>query len=175
MRLASSDRTRIVHLIRDIARQDRDKAAEDLRRLCTAPSEAAATERFLGLSGKWGTQYPAVIRLWSAVWAEKVPVFFIVEIREVVRSTDVIESVNTRARKAVWAGATSRPSTPRRVCLALMGPDPTGGGRPRDTTSNIVCILVQGLPRTGSLLPDRCCADRTPDQDEACAADGSVW
>lgn len=64
--------TCIVHLIRNsiryVARQDWDKVAKDLKRVCTAPSAAAATERFLDFSEKWGTRYPAVIKLWSDAW-----------------------------------------------------------------------------------------------------------
>ncbi|MER7577619.1 transposase [Streptomyces sp. NPDC126514] len=57
----------------------------DLRLVCTAPSEAAATERFLELSQRWGTRYPAVIRLWPDAWAEMVPFLsFGVEIRKVI-------------------------------------------------------------------------------------------
>ncbi|MFI5987878.1 hypothetical protein ACIBEA_44395, partial [Streptomyces sp. NPDC051555] len=31
-----------------------------------------ATERFLEFSEKWGTKYPAVIKMWSDAWAEMV-------------------------------------------------------------------------------------------------------
>ena len=100
--------TCIVHLIRNsiryCARQDWDKVTKDLKPVFTAPSEAAATERFLEFSERWGTKYPAVIKLWSDAWAEMVPFLsFDVEIRKVICSTNAIESVNARIRKVVRA------------------------------------------------------------------------
>jgi putative transposase len=56
--------TCIVHLIRNTfryaARQYWDEMARDLRPVYTAPSEAAAKERFVEFSTKWGQQYPAI-------------------------------------------------------------------------------------------------------------------
>jgi transposase-like protein len=46
--------------------------------------------------------YPATIKLWENAWAEFVPLLsFDVEIRTVICSTNAIESVNARIRKAV--------------------------------------------------------------------------
>ncbi|WP_221937564.1 transposase [Arthrobacter sp. KBS0703] len=61
--------TCIVRLIgntfRYVARQYWDEMSCDLRPVYTAPSEAAAKERFVEFSGKWGRQYPAISRLWE--------------------------------------------------------------------------------------------------------------
>ncbi|MER6535661.1 transposase [Streptomyces sp900105755] len=102
----------------------------------SAPSEAAATERFLEFSEKWGTKYPAVIKLWSDAWAEMVPFLsFDVEIRKVICSTNAIESVNARIRKAVRARGhfPSENAALKCVYMALMSLDPTGKGRRRWT------------------------------------------
>lgn len=49
-------------------------------------------------------KYPAIVRLWEHAWAEFVPfVQFDVEIRKIVCTTNAIESVNARIRKAVRA------------------------------------------------------------------------
>ncbi|WP_078917785.1 IS256 family transposase, partial [Streptomyces sp. NRRL S-813] len=132
--------TCIVHLIRNsiryCARQDWDKVAKDLKLVYTAPSEAAATERFLEFSEKWGSKYPAVIKLWSDAWAEMVPFLsFDVEIRKVICSTNAIESVNARIRKAVRARGhfPSEAAALKCVYMALMSLDPTGKGRRRWT------------------------------------------
>ncbi len=132
--------TCIVHLIRNsiryVARQDWDKVAKDLKPVYTAPSEAAATERFLEFSEKWGTKYPAVIKLWSDAWAEMVPFLsFDVEIRKVICSTNAVESVNARIRKAVRARGhfPSENAALKCVYMALMSLDPTGKGRRRWT------------------------------------------
>ncbi|MGA5135572.1 transposase, partial [Streptomyces olivoreticuli] len=132
--------TCIVHLIRNsfryVARQDWDKVAKDPARGLTAPSEAAATERFLEFSEKWGKKYPAVVKLRSDAWAEFAPFLsFDVEIRKVICSTNAIESVNARIRKAVRARGHFPNETAALKCvyMALMSLDPTGKGRRRWT------------------------------------------
>jgi putative transposase len=100
--------TCVVHLLRNsfryAARQDWDKVAKALKPVCTAPSEDAATERFGEFREAWGRKYPAITKLWENAWAEFVPFLsFDVEIQKVIRSTNAIESVNARIRKAVRA------------------------------------------------------------------------
>ncbi|WP_438453461.1 transposase, partial [Streptomyces asiaticus] len=83
-------------------------------------------------SEKWGTKYPAVIKLWSDAWAEMVPFLsFDVEIRKVICSTNAVESVNARIRKAVRARGhfPSENAALKCVYMALMSLDPTGKGR----------------------------------------------
>ncbi|GAA3017621.1 IS256 family transposase [Streptomyces fulvorobeus] len=132
--------TCIVHLIRNsiryCARQDWDKVSKDLKPVYTAPSEAAATERFLEFSEKWANKYPAVINLWSDAWTEMVPFLsFDVEIRKVICSTNAIESVNARIRKALRARGhfPNEAAALKCVYMALMSLDPTGKGRRRWT------------------------------------------
>ena len=48
-----------------------------------------------------GQRYPAVVRTWRAAWSEFTPYLaFPPEIRKVVYSTNLIESINARLRKA---------------------------------------------------------------------------
>ena len=47
--------------------------SKDLRPVYTAPTEAAAKERFGEFTTKWGGQYPAIVRLWESAWTEFVP------------------------------------------------------------------------------------------------------
>jgi putative transposase len=100
--------TCVVHLLRNSfkysARQDYEKIARALKPVYTAPTEDAATERFMEFAEAWGTKYPAIVKLWSDAWSEFVPFLaFDVEIRKVICSTNAIESVNARIRKAVRA------------------------------------------------------------------------
>ena len=81
--------TCVVHLLRNsfryAARQDWDKIAKALKPVYTAPTEDAATERFLEFAETWGRKYPAIVRLWENAWAEFVPFLaFDVEIRKVI-------------------------------------------------------------------------------------------
>ena len=83
---------------------------------------------------EWGDRYPAIIRLWENAWAEFVPFLqFDPEIRTVVCSTNAIESVNARIRRAVKARGhfPNEQAALKCVYLAIMSLDPTGTGRKR--------------------------------------------
>lgn len=132
--------TCVVHLLRNsfryAARQDWDKIAKALKPVYTAPTEDAATERFMEFADAWGKKYPAIVKLWSDAWAEFVPFLaFDVEIRKVICSTNAIESVNARIRKAVRARGhfPNEQAALKCVYMALMSLDPTGTGRRRWT------------------------------------------
>jgi transposase-like protein len=130
--------TCIVHLLRNsfryAARQDWEKIARALKPVYTAPTESAAMERWLEFAEVWGGKYPAIVRLWENAWAEFVPFLqFDAEIRKVVCSTNAIESVNARIRKAVRARGhfPNEQAALKCVYLAVMSLDPTGTGRKR--------------------------------------------
>jgi transposase-like protein len=132
--------TCIVHLLRNsfryAARQDWAKIAAALKPVYTASTEDAATERFLEFAEAWGRKYPAIVKLWENAWAEFVPFLaFDVEIRKVICSTNAIESVNARIRKAVRARGhfPNEQAALKCVYMALMSLDPTGDGRRRWT------------------------------------------
>jgi putative transposase len=64
----------------------------------------AAKAAFDDLAEKWGKSYPAVVRLWDNAWEEFIPFLdYDVEIRRVLCSTNAIESLNARYRRAVRA------------------------------------------------------------------------
>jgi transposase-like protein len=130
--------TCVVHLLRNsfkyAARQDWDKIAKALRPVYTAPTEDAAMERFLEFEQAWGRKYPAIVGLWNRSWAEFVPFLqFDVEIRKIVCTTNAIESVNARIRKAVRARGhfPTEAAALKCVYLAVMSLDPTGTGQRR--------------------------------------------
>lgn len=69
-----------------------------------AATVAEAEDRFLDFQEEWGRKYPAIVKLWETAWAEFVPFLkFDREIRRIVCTTNAIESVNARIRKAVRA------------------------------------------------------------------------
>lgn len=130
--------TCVVHLLRNsfsyAGRQDWAKIAADLKPVYTAPTEDAATTQFLQFSEKWGTKYPGIVRLWENAWAEFVPFLqFDVEIRKIICTTNAIESVNARIRKAVRARGHFPTDAAALKCvyLAVMSLDPSGKGRQR--------------------------------------------
>jgi transposase-like protein len=125
--------TCVIHLLRAsfryAARQHFDPIAKALKAVYTAPTEAAALERFIEFSDAWGARYPAIVRLWENAWSEFVPFLnFDPEIRRIICSTNAIESVNARIRRAVRARGhfPSEQAALKCVYLAVISLDPTG-------------------------------------------------
>jgi putative transposase len=137
---AAITQTCIVHLLRNsfryAGRQHWDAIAKALKPVYTAPTEAAAKERFAEFTQAWGVRYPAIIRLWEHAWAEFTPFLsFDPEIRRIICSTNAIESVNARIRRAVKARGhfPNEQAALKCVYMAVMSLDPTGAGRKRWT------------------------------------------
>ena len=94
----------VVHLIRASLRYASRKywvpLARDLRLIYTASDEAAAAAALEGFAGTWEQRYPAIVRLWRAHWSEFTPFLaFPPEVRRVIYTTNLIESMNARLRK----------------------------------------------------------------------------
>jgi transposase-like protein len=130
--------TCVIHLIRNTfryaSRKDWDAISKDLRPVYTAPTEAAASARFADFTNAWGTKYPAISRLWTSAWTEFIPFLdYDTEIRRVICSTNAIESLNARYRRAVRARGHFPTDQAALKCLylATRALDPTGKGRAR--------------------------------------------
>jgi putative transposase len=131
----------IVHLLRNsfkyASRKDWSAVAAALKPIYTAASEAEALERFVEFTeSDLGRKYPAIGRLWESAWAEFVPFLaFDREIRKVISTTNAIESLNSRYRRAVNARGHFPTEQAALKCLYLttMSLDPTGRGRQRWT------------------------------------------
>jgi putative transposase len=94
----------VVHLIRASLRYASRKywlpLARDLRPVYTASDEAAAAAALEAFAAAWGDRYPAIVRLWRAHWAEFTPFLaFPPDVRRVIYTTNLIESMNARLRK----------------------------------------------------------------------------
>jgi putative transposase len=128
----------ILHLIRNTfrfaSRKYWDQIAHDLRPVYTAASEAEALARFEEFEEKWGTPYPAISKLWRSAWSEFVPFLdYDVEIRKIICSTNAIESINARYRRAIRARGHFPSDQAALKCLYLVtrSLDPTGKGKAR--------------------------------------------
>ena len=72
----------------------------DLHRRQRRPPHASRSTSSTDL----GDRYPAIVRLWHNAWDEFVPFLdYDVEIRRVICSTNAIESLNARYRRAIKA------------------------------------------------------------------------
>lgn len=130
--------TCVLHLIRNsfryASKADWAELAKDLRPVYSAPTEAAARSALDELEQKWGQRYPAIIRLWQNAWAEFVPFLsYSPEIRKVIYSTNAIESMHARFRRAVRVRGHFPNEQAALKCLYLTvrSLDPTGRGRAR--------------------------------------------
>jgi putative transposase len=99
--------TCIVHLIRNslafVSYKDRKAVAAALKeiyRAKDADAGAAALEAFT--TGDWGRRYPAIALSWQRHWPAVIPFFaFPAEVRRIVYTTNAIEALNAKLRRAV--------------------------------------------------------------------------
>jgi transposase-like protein len=129
--------TCIIHLIRNpfrlASRADHDAIKRDLKAIYTAPTADAAESALEEFEEKWGKKYRAIIRLWRNAWNEFIPFLdYDVEIRRVICSTNAIESLNARYRRAVRARGHFPTEQAALKCLYLVtrSLDPTGPDAP---------------------------------------------
>lgn len=99
--------TCIVHLIRNsmsfASWKDRKAIAQSLRSVYRAESAdagLAALEAFE--EGHWGRKYPAIALSWRRHWEQVIPFFaFSAPIRRMIYTTNAIEALNSKLRRAV--------------------------------------------------------------------------
>ena len=97
--------TCIVHLTRASLRwvnyKDRKRVAAQLRLIYGAPTETAARQALdAWTDSDIGRTYPAIKRQWDTAWEQVTPFFaFAPEVRKVIYTTNMIESINYQLRK----------------------------------------------------------------------------
>src|SRR5215467_3096847 len=130
--------TCVIHLIRNTfrlaSRRDWDALKRDVKPIYTAVNAQAARASLDDLAEKWAQRYPAIIRLWNNAWEQFIPFLdYDTEIRKVLCSTNAIESLNARYRRAVKARGHFPTEQAALKCLYLVtrSLDPTGTGRTR--------------------------------------------
>jgi putative transposase len=132
--------TCVIHLIRNTFKYASKKywgqIAADLKPIYRAPSREAAWAAFEEFEEKWGKPYPAIGQLWRNAWELFVPFLdYDVEIRTVLCSTNAIESLNARYRRAVTVRGHFPTEQAALKCLYLVtrSLDPKGTGQQRWT------------------------------------------
>jgi putative transposase len=130
--------TCVVHLIRAslryASRRDWAEVARDLKPVYTAVNEDEARARLADFDEKWGKRYPSIAGTWQRAWSEFVPFLGLPDaIRQVVYTTNAIESLNARYRRAAQACGhfPNEQAALKRLYLATLALDPTGRGRQR--------------------------------------------
>jgi putative transposase len=101
--------TCIVHLLRNsldfVSWKDRKAVAAALKDIYRAV-DAAAGEAALAAfeDSAWGRKYPAIAQSWRRAWTEVVPFYaFPAEVRRMLYTTNAIEALNAKLRRAVRA------------------------------------------------------------------------
>lgn len=152
--------TCVLHLIRHTfrlaSRADWERLARDLRPIYTAVSEHDARERLKDLAETWGDKYPAIIRLWDRTWEEFAPFLdYSPEIRKVIYSTNAVESINARMRRATRARGHFPTDQAALKCLYLVvrSLDPTGAGRKRWTMRWKPALNAFAIAFEGRIFP----------------------
>ena len=152
--------TCVLHLIRNTFRfaskADWEAMARDLRPVYTAVSGADATEHFAEFTQTWGEKYPAIIRLWENAWTEFAPFSdYSPEIRKVIYSTNAVESLNARMRRATRARGHFPTEQAALKCLYLVvrSLDPTGKGQKRWMNRWKAALNAFAITFEGRILP----------------------
>jgi putative transposase len=96
--------TCVVHVIRNTMRfisyGDRKKVATAMREIYTAPSVEAADLALKSFDDTFGNQYPGAVEVWRNAWHEFIPFLeYPPELRKIVYTTNLIESINYQLRK----------------------------------------------------------------------------
>ena len=94
----------VIHQIRNslryIASKDRKQFMQELKEVYRALSKEAAQAALERLEEKWGGRYPIVIQSWQNHWEHLSYYFkFPQEIRKIIYTTNIIESVHRQFRK----------------------------------------------------------------------------
>jgi putative transposase len=105
----ASVQTCIVHLLRHsldfVSWKDRKPVAAALKDIYRAVDAAAGETALTAFEeGSWGGKYPAIGQSWRRAWGEVVPFYaFPVDVRRILYTTNAIEALNSKLRRAVRA------------------------------------------------------------------------
>jgi putative transposase len=99
--------TCVVHLIRHslafVSYKDRKAVAAALKQIYKAKDADTGKAELEDFSeGPWGKKYPAIAQSWRRNWSEVIPFFaFPDDVRRIIYTTNAIESLNAKLRRAV--------------------------------------------------------------------------
>ncbi len=98
--------TCIVHMVRHslnyVPYQEKKAVAEDLRKIYQSSTRDLANQALDDFELTWGDKYAAIVKSWRQNWEKITPFLdFPIEIRKVIYTTNIVESLNATLRKAV--------------------------------------------------------------------------
>jgi putative transposase len=97
--------TCVVHMVRHslayVPYQEKKAVAADLKKIYQAPTRDSAAQELDEFELTWGDKYPAIVKSWRQNWENIVPFLdFPLDIRKVIYTTNIVESLNATLRKA---------------------------------------------------------------------------
>jgi putative transposase len=99
--------TCIVHLIRNslnfVSYKDRRPVATELKKVYRAKDAGSGQQELEAFAeSMWGQKYPAIAQSWRRHWNEVIPFYaFPDDVRRIIYTTNAIESLNAKLRRAV--------------------------------------------------------------------------
>ena len=98
--------TCIVHQVRNslnyVPYTDKKAVAIDLKKIYSSNTVELAAETLNDFELSWGDKYPVIVKSWRANWEKIIPFMqFPLEIRKVIYTTNIVESLNSTLRKTV--------------------------------------------------------------------------
>jgi putative transposase len=152
----------LIHLQRNsftyASKRDWPALSRDLKPVLTAVDAADAEARFLEFAEAWEPKYPAIVKLWTQAWPEVVPYMaFDREIRYLLTSTNAVESLNARLRRAVKASGhfPTELAALKRLYLAILSLDPSGKAPQRWSNRWKPVLNAFEMAFDGRLHPER--------------------
>lgn len=98
--------TCIVHLMRHslnyVPYKEKKAVAADLKKIYSSLTAEEALEKLDDFELTWGDKYPVIVKSWRNNWDKIIPFLdFPSEIRQVIYTTNIVESLNNTLRKSV--------------------------------------------------------------------------
>jgi len=98
--------TCLVHMVRHslnyVPYTEKKAVAQDLKKIYSSATVELALQALDDFELTWGDKYPAIVRSWRTHWEKITPFMaFPIEIRKVIYTTNIVESLNSTLRKSV--------------------------------------------------------------------------
>jgi putative transposase len=90
------------HSLNYVPYTDKKAVVQDLKKIYQSATVELALDALDEFELTWGEKYPAIVRSWRNNWERVIPFFqFPREIRSVIYTTNIVESLNSTLRKSV--------------------------------------------------------------------------
>ena len=98
--------TCIVHMVRHslnyVPYAEKKAVAADLKKIYGSSTVELAEQALEDFELTWGEKYPAIVRSWRSNWEKIIPFMdYPIEIRKIIYTTNIIESLNNTLRKSI--------------------------------------------------------------------------